>query len=316
MAFGSLGILDNALSQFDGVIASAYPTLATDAKLVWLALVGIEVGIIFWQAGQRADMEGLCWSLISGLVGAGVSLAILEHSLEWATALIHTGEEIAVAAGGVPSTAVTPSAIIDQGFAIANTLWNAIGLGAWLVHTSDTLALWIAGFITAVAFFGAGLVYFFTALFTTFSAAWGCFVLQWTALEWTWPIVFRWIDEVLVLTIKLAVILLIVGAGMGMINRFQAELNAGLSSGRGVVWNYWGLMIGLVSVLWFVIIKELPKFLSNIVAVTWLNPGNSWVSSGTGLAAGAAMAVATAGVSEVATSAVEIASKVRGSLTT
>jgi len=311
----SSGLLDDALSQFNAAIAYAYPELMTAAKEIWGALLVLQIAYIFWQWLRTHDFEGAVFHLICGMVGAGFSFGILIYGPQWASQIVGTGQDIAIAAGGVSPTAITPSGVLDQGFRIVDMIWAHLGLGAWLIHTSDSIALWIAGFITGAAFFAAGLVYFFTLLKATFLAAWGCLPLGFSTLEWTWPISMRWLERVLAMAIRLAVLLLIIGAGQVLIGRWAAAVEAHLNSGRGYIWNEWGLVIALVSVLWFVIILNLPHELSSLVTATMFNHGEYYVSQAGSMALGAAASMVSAGASNVAVGAEEALAAVRSKIT-
>ena len=276
---GDAGIVQSIQDQFEQETANWFGPLQDIA--IWL-LISLATISWTWSAGQmilrNADLQEFVAELVRLIMFTGFFLALILNAAQWSSALIDgfkwAGNE---AAGAGISRDLSPSAILERGFIIAEEI----------IQASSRIALPVFGILALVslviyALMAAYVLLVLAEMYIVTAA--GVLLLGFGGSQWTVDYAKRYITYCVSVGAKLYILFLIVGIGEQFVYNWAQTQDKGQIS---LVLSIIGVLVMLL-----VLIKMIPDILQGIINGTSM--GSSTPSVG-GMAAAGAGAVMAAG---------------------
>jgi len=219
-------ILNDIVRDYESVTAAWFTALAPIARTVFWTLVLIElVWSAVWWAVDREDGLGVIAALLRKVLAVGFFYALLLNGGEWIRAVIQGFSAAGTAASGVAD--LSPTGVFDQGLALANQILNSVeGLGILeAIFPSLVAALTALVVVVAFAVIAAQLLVALVESFIVIGA--GILFVGFAGSRWTKFFTDRYLSYVASVGVKLFVLYLIMGVGMGIAGRWVPVLARG-----------------------------------------------------------------------------------------
>ena len=219
-------ILNDIVRDYESVSAAWASSLLPIAQAVFWTLVSIElVWSAIWWVVDREDGLGVVAALLRKVLAVGFFYAFLLNGGSWIRAIIRGFSQAGTAASGVAD--LSPSGVFDQGLALANTILNAVeGLGILEgVFPSLVAALTALVVVVSFAIIAAQLLVALVEGFIVVGA--GILFVGFSGARWTKFFTERYLSYVASVGVKLFVLYLIMGVGMGIAARWVPVLGRG-----------------------------------------------------------------------------------------
>ena len=219
-------ILNDIVRDYESVSAAWASSLLPIAQGVFWTLVSIElVWSAIWWVVDREDGLGVVAALLRKVLAVGFFYAFLLNGGSWIRAIIRGFSQAGAAASGVAD--LSPSGVFDQGLALANKILNAVeGLGILEgVFPSLVAALTALVVVVSFAIIAAQLLVALVEGFIVVGA--GILFVGFSGARWTKFFTERYLSYVASVGVKLFVLYLIMGVGMGIAARWVAVLGRG-----------------------------------------------------------------------------------------
>ena len=223
-ASASMQATDVKPSRFEAARAAIRQMIEALEPGQQLALVELIWSAIWWVV-DREDGLGVVTALLRKILAIGFFYALLLNGGAWIPAIIQGFSQAGARASGVAD--LSPSGVFDQGLALANKILNAVeGLGILEgVFPSLVAALTALVVVVSFAIIAAQLLVALVEGFIVVGA--GILFVGFSGARWTKFFTERYLSYVASVGVKLFVLYLIMGVGMGIAARWVAVLGRG-----------------------------------------------------------------------------------------
>lgn len=222
----SATILNDIVRDYESVTAAWFSALAPIAQTLFWSLVLIElVWSAVWWVVDREDGLGVVAALLRKVLAVGFFYALLLHGGAWIRAVIQGFSQAGTAASGIVD--LSPTGVFDQGLALANKILNSVeGLGLLEgIFPSLVAALTALVVVVAFAIIAAQLLVALVESFIVIGA--GILFVGFAGARWTKFFTERYLSYVASIGVKLFILYLIMGVGMGIASRWVPVLEHG-----------------------------------------------------------------------------------------
>jgi type IV secretion system protein TrbL len=219
-------ILNDIVRDYEAISTAWFSALGPIAHRVFWILVAIQLTwSAIWWVLDREDGLGVLASLLRQVVAIGFFYALLLNGGTWIPAVIQGFSQAGATAAGI--TNLSPTGVFDQGLALANKILNATADLGLLDGFFASLVAGITALIVVIAFavIAAQLLVALVESFIVIGA--GILFLGFAGSRWTKFFTERYLSYVASVGVKLFVLYLIMGVGMGIAARWMPILERG-----------------------------------------------------------------------------------------
>jgi type IV secretion system protein TrbL len=181
-----------------------------------------------WWVIEKDDLNQVFVNFLRRFMALGFFWAVLLFADRWIPAVIDgfamAGQQAAGAAsGGTPR--LNPSAVLDQGITIANSILEDLSLGGIFSNPATSLVSAIALLLTLLAFviIAAQLVITLVEMYIVIGA--GVLMLGFAGSPWTLSFAERYLSYAVSVGVELFVLYLIIGLGSQVVGGWQATID-------------------------------------------------------------------------------------------
>jgi type IV secretion system protein TrbL len=219
-------ILNDIVRDYEAISTSWFSALGPIANKIFWILVAIQLTwSAIWWVIDREDGLAVVSSLLRQVVAIGFFYALLLNGGTWVPAVIQSFSQAGATAAGL--TDLSPTGVFDQGLALANRILNATSDLGLLDGFFASLIAGITAIVVVIAFavIAAQLLVALVESFIVIGA--GVLFLGFAGSRWTKFFTERYLSYVASIGVKLFVLYLIMGVGMGIAARWMPVLERG-----------------------------------------------------------------------------------------
>ncbi len=219
-------ILNDIVRDYEAISTSWFSALGPIANKIFWTLVAIQLTwSAIWWVLDREDGLAVVSSLLRQVVAIGFFYALLLNGGTWIPAVIQSFSQAGATAAGL--TNLSPTGVFDQGLALANRILNATSDLGLLDGFFASLIAGITAIVVVIAFavIAAQLLVALVESFIVIGA--GVLFLGFAGSRWTKFFTERYLSYVASIGVKLFVLYLIMGVGMGIAARWMPILERG-----------------------------------------------------------------------------------------
>jgi type IV secretion system protein TrbL len=219
-------ILNDIVRDHEAISTAWFSALGPIAHRIFWILVAIQLTwSAIWWVLDREDGLGVLSSLLRQVVAIGFFYALLLNGGTWIPALIQGFSQAGATAAGI--TNLSPTGVFDQGLALANKILNATADLGLLDGFFASLIAGITALVVVIAFaiIAAQLLVVLVESFIVIGA--GILFLGFAGSRWTKFFTERYLSYLASVGVKLFVLYLIMGVGMGIASRWIPILERG-----------------------------------------------------------------------------------------
>jgi type IV secretion system protein TrbL len=219
-------ILNDIVRDYEAISTSWFSALGPIANQIFWILVAIQLTwSAIWWVLDREDGLAVVSSLLRQVVAIGFFYALLLNGGTWIPAVIQGFSQAGATAAGL--TDLSPTGVFDQGLALANKILNATSDLGLLDGFFASLIAGITAIVVVIAFavIAAQLLVALVESFIVIGA--GVLFLGFAGSRWTKFLTERYLSYVASIGVKLFVLYLIMGVGMGIAGRWMPILERG-----------------------------------------------------------------------------------------
>jgi type IV secretion system protein TrbL len=219
-------ILNDIVRDYEAISTSWFSALGPIANKIFWILVAIQLTwSAIWWVIDREDGLAVVSSLLRQVVAIGFFYALLLNGGTWIPAVIQSFSQAGATAAGL--TDLSPTGVFDQGLALANKILNATSDLGLLDGFFASLIAGITAIVVVIAFavIAAQLLVALVESFIVIGA--GVLFLGFAGSRWTKFFTERYLSYVASIGVKLFVLYLIMGVGMGIAARWMPVLERG-----------------------------------------------------------------------------------------
>jgi type IV secretion system protein TrbL len=219
-------ILNDIVRDYEAISTSWFSALGPIANKIFWILVAIQLTwSAIWWVLDREDGLAVVSSLLRQVVAIGFFYALLLNGGTWVPAVIQSFSQAGATAAGL--TDLSPTGVFDQGLALANRILNATSDLGLLDGFFASLIAGITAIVVVIAFaiIAAQLLVALVESFIVIGA--GVLFLGFAGSRWTKFFTERYLSYVASIGVKLFVLYLIMGVGMGIAARWMPVLERG-----------------------------------------------------------------------------------------
>ena len=219
-------ILNDIVRDYEAISASWFNALGPIANKIFWILVAIQLTwSAIWWIIDREDGLAVVSSLLRQVVAIGFFYALLLNGGTWVPAVIQSFSQAGATAAGLND--LSPTGVFDQGLALANKILNATADLGLLDGFFASLVAGITAIVVVIAFavIAAQLLVALVESFIVIGA--GVLFLGFAGSRWTKFFTERYLSYVASIGVKLFVLYLIMGVGMGIAARWMSVLERG-----------------------------------------------------------------------------------------
>lgn len=286
-AISNTGLLDKVIERFQSKSTGWANAITTAASWLFWTLATISFA---WTFGimilKKSDIQEFFAEFVKFTLFIGFFFWLLIKAPEYSKNIIDSLKSLASTASGF-TEALTPSGIVDIGFAIFN---KTISVSSFWDPIDSAVAILIAlAILTVLALIAINmLLLLITGWILSYA---GIFYLGFGGSRWTSDIAINYYKTVLGIAIQLFTMVLIVGIGKTFIDDLYKEMTT-----KDMPYGELGVML-VASVSILVLSNKVPSMLAGVIAGA--STGNSGIGqfgagAAVGAIAGAAAGAATA----------------------
>lgn len=219
-------ILNDIVRDYEAVSTSWFSALGPIANKIFWILVAIQLTwSAIWWVLDREDGLAVLTSLLRQVVAIGFFYALLLNGGTWIPAVIKSFSQAGATAAGI--TDLSPTGIFDQGLALANKILNSTADLGLLEGFFASLIAAVTALVVVIAFaiIAAQLLVALVESFIVIGA--GVLFLGFAGSRWTKFFTERYLSYIASVGVKLFVLYLIMGVGMGIAARWMTVLERG-----------------------------------------------------------------------------------------
>jgi type IV secretion system protein TrbL len=293
-----------------------------DQRLTWFTnvwpyannLFGMLALIEFaWSAAvmllEKTDLQSWTAALVRKIMWLGAFYALLLYGRIWIPAIIDSFEIIGQNASGTGP--MSPSDVFDRGIDLAGALMATSSSAAFFTNLGTSLCMVVTGIITALAFIAITVQFVVAMVESYVIVAAGFIFVGFGGSRWTAPYVERYIGLGVSNGVKIMLLYLLIGTGMGLSVDWmtQAQNIASNSSPAMSALEIMGASIIFMMLCW-----QIPKLFAAVLGGSPALSGGDLVSSAS-LLAGGAVALGSAALTGGASLAAGAGAAGRGMMT-
>lgn len=233
------GFLNNIQSQFQGATSGWMSQALVYAKDLFVGLAGIE--FIWWgitRVLRGGELHDLATGTMLKILSLGFFLILLTEAPTWIPAVIDSFEQAGQtvgAAGSYGVSSLSPGAVFNQGFNIANAMYAVLGsqnYGMTQIATavSADITVLIAALLAIIAFGIIALQLLITTVESYIVIGGGALMLGFSGSRWTLPFAEKYIGYAVSVGVKLFILYLIIGLATNIGQQTTTTINATSSS--------------------------------------------------------------------------------------
>src|SRR5438445_1158664 len=219
-------ILNDIVRDYESITTAWFTSLFPIARAVFWTLVLIELTwSAVWWVVDREDGLSVVAALLRKVLAVGFFYALLLNGGTWIRAAIQGFSQAGSSASGLAD--LSPTGVFDQGLALANKILNAVeGLGI-LEAVFPSIVAALTAFVVVVSFaiIAAQLLVALVESYIVIGA--GILFVGFSGSRWTKFFTERYLSYVASVGVKLFVLYLIMGVGMGIAARWAPVLGRG-----------------------------------------------------------------------------------------
>src|SRR5437870_2424377 len=219
-------ILNDIVRDYEAISTAWFSALGPIAHRIFWVLVAIQLTwSAIWWVLDREDGLGVLSSLLRQVVAIGFFYALLLNGGTWIPAVIQGFSQAGATAAGI--TNLSPTGVFDQGLSLANKILNATADLGLLDGFFASLIAGITALVVVIAFaiIAAQLLVVLVESFIVIGA--GILFLGFAGSRWTKFFTERYLSYLASVGVKLFVLYLIMGVGMGIASRWIPILERG-----------------------------------------------------------------------------------------
>jgi type IV secretion system protein TrbL len=219
-------ILNDIVRDYEAISTAWFSALGPIANKIFWILVAIQLTwSAIWWVIDREDGLAVVSSLLRQVVAIGFFYALLLNGGTWVPAVIQSFSQAGATAAGLSN--LSPTGVFDQGLALANKILNATADLGLLDGFFASLIAGITALVVVIAFaiIAAQLLVALVESFIVIGA--GVLFLGFAGSRWTKFFTERYLSYVASVGVKLFVLYLIMGVGMGIAGRWMPVLERG-----------------------------------------------------------------------------------------
>ncbi|HIF5859357.1 P-type conjugative transfer protein TrbL [Vibrio alginolyticus] len=289
----SSGVMNDVLSRFHGATSMWGPTIEAAATRLFWTLVIISMVITFgFMLLRKADIgeffaEFIRFTLFTGFYWWLLSNAT--HGMNIAGTIVDSLQQLGADAGGLSSSKLGPSSILDMGFELYDKTVEATSELSWRQFpTALMMELMALAVLVVLAIVSVNLLLLLTASWILLYA--GVFFLGFGGSRWTSDIAINYYKAILGLAAQLLAMVLIVAIGKQFLVDYHNQMSSENMASQELA------VMLVISLILLFLVDKVPPMLSGLVSGG--SVGSTGVGSfGAGAAVGATMTAASMGVS-------------------
>ena len=219
-------ILNDIVRDYEAISTAWFSALGPIANKIFWILVAIQLTwSAIWWVIDREDGLAVVSSLLRQVVAIGFFYALLLNGGTWVPAVIQSFSQAGATAAGLSN--LSPTGVFDQGLALANKILNATADLGLLDGFFASLIAGITALVVVIAFavIAAQLLVALVESFIVIGA--GVLFLGFAGSRWTKFFTERYLSYIASVGVKLFVLYLIMGVGMGIAGRWMPVLERG-----------------------------------------------------------------------------------------
>lgn len=211
--FQSSGSIDNVVNQFTSSANGWYATLLGFAQGLFglLATIQLAWAAIKWVL-EGDDIKALMASLVKQIIAIGFFFWVLTTAGTWVPAILSSFTQAGQAAGG--STALTPSAIIDEGLYVAALIPERIGDADFYMIPIIAIVAGLAALVVLGGFVIAACQLAVTQIISSVVLAGGVLLLGFGGSSFTRDFVQKYFSYAISTGVRLLVLYLVLGIAL------------------------------------------------------------------------------------------------------
>ncbi len=291
----SSGVMNDVLSRFHGATSMWGPTIEAAATRLFWTLVIISMVITFgFMLLRKADIgeffaEFIRFTLFTGFYWWLLSNAT--HGMNIAGTIVDSLQQLGADAGGLSSSKLGPSSILDMGFELYDKTVEATSELSWRQFpTALMMELMALAVLVVLAIVSVNLLLLLTTSWILLYA--GVFFLGFGGSRWTSDIAINYYKAILGLAAQLLAMVLIVAIGKQFLVDYHSQMSSENMASQELA------VMLVISLILLFLVDKVPPMLSGLVSGG--SVGSTGIGSfGAGAAVGATMTAASMGVSGV-----------------
>ncbi len=286
-AIDNAGLLDSVLARYSAAAAGWAGAITSAATwLFWTLTVISMVWTFGFMAMRKADLGDFFAEFVRFTIFTGFFWWLLTNGPNFAKSIMDGLRQVGSNATGLTS-ALSPSGIVDIGFAIFNkvlensSMWSPVDSAVGIILAASVLVI--------LALVGVNMLLLLVSGWILAYA--GIFFLGFGGSRWTSDIAINYYKTVLGVAAQLFTMVLLVGIGKTFLDDYYTRMSA------GVEFSEMGVML-IVSVVLLMLVNKVPSLISGIISggsIGHSGIGNFGAGAAVGAAGMAAAAAATGG---------------------
>lgn len=289
----SSGVMNDVLSRFHSATSTWGPKIEAAATRLFWTLVIISMVITFgFMLLRKADIgeffaEFIRFTLFTGFYWWLLSNAT--HGMNIAGTIVDSLQQLGADAGGLSSSKLGPSSILDMGFELYDKTVKATSELSWRQFpTALMMELMALAVLVVLAIVSVNLLLLLTASWILLYA--GVFFLGFGGSRWTSDIAINYYKAILGLAAQLLAMVLIVAIGKQFLVDYHNQMSSENMASQELA------VMLVISLILLFLVDKVPPMLSGLVSGG--SVGSTGIGSfGAGAAVGATMTAASMGVS-------------------
>lgn len=288
----STNIMDDVLDRFHAAASTWGPAIeAAATRLFWTLVVISMVWTFGMMALRKADIGEFFAELVRFIMFTGFFWWLLSnatHGMNIAGTIIASLQQLGAEAGGLGSSTLGPSSILDMGFELYDKTVKATSELSWRQFpTALMMELMALAVLVVLALISINLLLLLAASWILLYA--GVFFLGFGGSRWTSDMAINYYKAILGLAAQLLAMVLIVAIGRQFLVDYHGQLRPENMASQELA------VMFVISLVLLFLVNKVPPMISGLV--TGGSVGSMGVGSfGAGAAVGAAMTAASMGM--------------------
>jgi type IV secretion system protein TrbL len=240
---------------YQGLMGQWVSAVTPYAFDLFYALAALDIAVFGWNLWMHygGDIRQAILMTANKILILGAFLALLMNGQSWMSAIIDMFVTVGKTASG--TAALSPSAIVLQGFQIFGKLLGYSVLTGFLMDIPTAIGLYAAAFCILLAFLTIAFQFVITQVQVSLAIGMGYFFLGFGGSRWTTNYVERYFAYSVAAGVKLMVLYMLIGAANPLVQSWIKAAKSGLIfQTSSSVEQAWVIMAGAIlyaGVVWF-----------------------------------------------------------------
>ena len=285
----SSNIMDEVLDRFHSAASTWGPAIeAAASRLFWTLVVISMVWTFGMMALRKADIGEFFAEFVRFTIFTGFFWWLLTNAnqgMNIAGTIVQSLQTLGAQAGGLSSSNLGPSSILDLGFELYNRTVEATSELSWRqMATALVMELMALAVLFVLALISVNLLLLLASAWILLYA--GVFFLGFGGSRWTSDMAINYYKTVLGVAAQLLAMVLLVAIGREFITHYYSQISENMASQELAV-------MLVVSVILLFLVNKVPPMISGLVSGGGIGAAGGIGSFGAGAAVGAAMTAAS-----------------------